>query len=79
MLRSTTLIRGFNMGDSIMFLSWPGFSASPDLSPLCRNISLLPRHQLRHQEKLQENEDVGENLLILGLRPLCWRLLWLNQ
>jgi hypothetical protein len=33
MLQSTTLIRGFDMDDSIAFLNWPGFSASPDPNP----------------------------------------------
>jgi hypothetical protein len=74
-LRSTTLIRGFDMGDSIAFLSWLGLSASLDLSPLCRDASLVMQHQLRRQEKLQENEGAKGNLLILGLRHLRWRLL----
>jgi hypothetical protein len=37
------LMKGFNMDDSIAFFNWPGFSASPDLNPLYRNASLLPR------------------------------------
>jgi hypothetical protein len=78
MLRSTMLIRCYNTGNSITFLSLLGFSASLDLSPLCGNASLLSWHQLRHQEKLQENMDAGENNLILVLRPLCWSLLSLN-
>jgi hypothetical protein len=78
MLRSTTLIRGFDTGDSIMFLSWPRFPASTDMNPLCGNASLLQRHQLRRREKLPGNVDAGENCFILGLRPPHRSLLWLN-
>jgi hypothetical protein len=46
-LWSITLIRDYDAGGSTIFLSWPEFSASPALSPSCKNTNLLPRKTSR--------------------------------
>jgi hypothetical protein len=46
-LWSITLIRDYGTGGSTIFLSWSEFSASPALSPSCKNTNLLPRKTSR--------------------------------
>jgi hypothetical protein len=70
-LRNTMPTKGFGVGDSITFLSWLGWSASPGRNPLCRNASLLSWCRLQCQKRLRKRGGARKVHPAPGIGPLC--------